>query len=331
MSVRRSAARPDPPAADAAARRLALIAADLGVAPAASGPAFPDVAGDVAETVEPWWADHTRVADQPDARPSLSLVPQVPPAPAEPTPPALPEPGRHAARRRRPRPGRPAVLAPIADRLPTLGMAQVAVVALAVALGLAVTTWWVLRDRPESLAPVAAEPTAPLVATTPTAPGATVPSASGVAGAPAPSTGTVTVDVAGEVRRPGIVVLDAGARVTDALAAAGGPRKGVDLTPLNLARVLVDGEQIVVGGPARPPAAAGASGSGSGAVPGPLVNLNTAGQAELESLPEVGPVTAQSIIAWRDAHGGFTSVDELLEVDGIGAKTLEQITPHVTV
>ncbi|TQK71912.1 helix-hairpin-helix domain-containing protein [Nocardioides sp. SLBN-35] len=339
MSVRRSAARPDPPAADAAARRLALIAADLGVAPAAT----PEAPGDVAEPVEPWWADHTRVADQPDARPSLSLVPQASPAsrasraaaPPEPREaPALPEPGRHAARRRRPRPHPRTVLAPLADRLPALGMAQVAVVALAVALGLAVTTWWVLRDRPEALAPVAAEPTAPLVATTPAAPGATVPSASGAVGAPAPSVGRVTVDVAGEVRRPGIVVLDAGARVTDALAAAGGPRKGVDLTPLNLARVLVDGEQIVVGGPARPqaaPGATGASGTGSGAPPGPLVNLNTAGQAELESLPQVGPVTAQSIIAWRDAHGGFTSVDELLEVDGIGAKTLEQITPHVTV
>jgi len=168
------------------------------------------------------------------------------------------------------------------------------------------------------------------VATTPTGPPAPVPSASSGAGAPAASPGTVTVDVAGKVRRPGIVVLDAGARVTDALAAAGGARKGVDLTPLNLARVLVDGEQIVVGGPARPPAAAGAA-TGTGGAAGPLVNLNTAGQTELESLPEVGPVTAQSIIAWRDAHGGFTSVDELLEVDGIGAKTLEQITPHVTV
>ena len=148
------------------------------------------------------------------------------------------------------------------------------------------------------------------------------------------SPASVTVDVAGKVRRPGIVVLGAGARVTDALAAAGGARKGVDLTPLNLARVLVDGEQIVVGGPARPPGAAGAAagtGTGNGGAAGPLVNLNTAGQTELESLPQVGPVTAQSIIAWRDAHGGFTSVDELLEVDGIGQKTLEQITPHVTV
>ena len=69
----------------------------------------------------------------------------------------------------------------------------------------------------------------------------------------------------------------------------------------------------------------------AGAPGGPLVNLNTAGQAELEALPEVGPVTAQAIMAWREEHGGFTSVDELLEVDGIGDATLGQLAPLVTV
>lgn len=332
MSVRRSAARPDSPGADAAARRLALIAADLGVAHAAGA------------DPEPWWADHTRVADAP--------VPErvEPGAPAAVTPlplplrreaPALPVPGRHASRRRRPRPHPRDALAPLAGRLPALGPPQVAVVALAVALGLAVTTWWVLRDRTEQLEPVSAGAAAPLVAASPPAsPSAPPPIAAPSTPRP-PSPGsadrssgsaTVTVDVAGKVRRPGIVVLSAGARVTDALAAAGGARRGVDLTPLNLARVLVDGEQIVVG--ARTSGAAaptGGSGAGAGAPAGPLVNLNTAGQAELEGLPEVGPVTAQSIIAWREAHGGFTSIDELLEVDGIGPRTLEQITPHVTV
>lgn len=312
MSVRRLAARPDPPGADAAARRLALIAADLGVA--ASTPPVAD------DTVEPWWADHTRVAARPEAARPVAV-----PVPVE--APVLPQPGRHAARRRRERPAARAVLAPIADRLPTLGVPQVAVVALAVALGLAVTTWWVVRDGTESLAPVSAEPTAPLVATTPSAP------TGAATDATPPATATVTVDVAGKVRRPGIVVLGAGARVTDALQAAGGARKGVDLTPLNLARVLVDGEQIVVGDPVAggPPPTGGSGAGAAGAPGGPLVNLNTAGPTELEALPEVGPVTAQSIIAWRDAHGGFTSIDELLEVDGIGPKTLEQITPHVTV
>ncbi|GAA1544474.1 helix-hairpin-helix domain-containing protein [Nocardioides humi] len=353
MSVRRPAARPDPPGADAAARRLALIAADLGVTaptvPAATAPALSSVSSGPSVSsapsvrgpegaAEPWWADHTRVAAAVDEAASPVTPEPVPPerARSEPAPevgeraPALPRPGRHAARGRRERPDARVVLAPLADRLPALGTAQVAVVAIAVALGLAVTTWWVLRDRTQPLAPVAAEPTAPLVAAT----GADPAPAAGEASAPATTTETVTVDVAGKVRRPGIVVLETGARVTDALEAAGGPRKGVDLTSLNLARVLVDGEQIVVGAPASaaaPSGTSGAGGAGAGAPGGALVNLNTAGQAELESLPQVGPVTAQAIIAWREAHGGFTRVDELLEVDGIGAKTLQRLTPHVTV
>jgi competence protein ComEA len=144
----------------------------------------------------------------------------------------------------------------------------------------------------------------------------------------------VTVDVTGEVRHPGIVVLDAGARVVDALDAAGGARPGVDLSGLNLARLLVDGEQVVVGVPPPPGVAAGAAAGATpspGAPGAPLVNLNTASQSELEALPEVGPVTAQAILAWRDEHGGFTAVDELLEVDGIGDATLGQVAPYVTV
>jgi competence protein ComEA len=82
----------------------------------------------------------------------------------------------------------------------------------------------------------------------------------------------------------------------------------------------------------RPAAVAGtAAAAASGAPPGPLVDLNTATQPDLEALPEVGPVTAQAILAWRDEHGGFTAVDELLEVDGIGDATLAKIAPHVTV
>jgi competence protein ComEA len=120
--------------------------------------------------------------------------------------------------------------------------------------------------------------------------------------------------------------------VVDALEAAGGPRPGVDLTGLNLARVLVDGEQVVVGVAAPSGAAADAvppSGGPSG--PATLVNLNTATEAELDNLPDVGPVTAASILQWRDQHGGFTSVDELLEVDGIGEVTLGKLAPYVTV
>jgi competence protein ComEA len=214
----------------------------------------------------------------------------------------------------------------LADCLPSslrgrvaLGPAQVAVVAVLVALGLAVTCWWVVRGDPEVVTPLAAAaaPSDPLVA---------VPSADPSEGLG----GRVTVDVAGRVRRPGIAVLDGGSRVVDALEAAGGARRGVDLSSVNLARVLVDGEQILVGVPAPVGTAASAVPT-PGAPGGPLVDLNTATQAELEALPEVGPVTAQAILAWRDEHGGFRAVDELLEVDGIGDATLGQIAPYVTV
>ena len=136
------------------------------------------------------------------------------------------------------------------------------------------------------------------------------------------------VDVAGKVRRPGIAVLPAGSRVVDALKAAGGARRGVDLTSLNLARPVVDGEQILVG--VAP--AAGVAGSLGSPAPaaGRLVNLNTADQPTLETLPGVGPVTAEAILAWRTDNGGFTSVDELLEVDGIGEATLADLAPLVT-
>jgi competence protein ComEA len=140
----------------------------------------------------------------------------------------------------------------------------------------------------------------------------------------------VTVDVAGKVRRPGIAVLGAGARVVDALEAAGGVRAGVDVAGLNLARVLVDGEQVLVGVPPVPGVAASAP-MPSGGPPTALVNLNTADAAQLDTLPDVGPVTAESILAWRTEHGAFSSVDELLEVDGIGEATLARIAPLVTV
>jgi competence protein ComEA len=137
------------------------------------------------------------------------------------------------------------------------------------------------------------------------------------------------VDVAGRVRRPGIAVLRQGARVIDALRAAGGARPGVDLGGLNLARVLNDGEQVVVGQPTVAGPVASASGS-EPPVTG-LVNINTADETTLESLPEVGPVTAQAIITWRSRNGGFSSVDQLLDVDGIGDATLAQLTPFVTI
>jgi competence protein ComEA len=210
-----------------------------------------------------------------------------------------------------------------------LGPTQLAFVAGLVAVGLAVTCWWVIRGDPHEVAAPALSSPASGLATpdAPAAPVASAPSSTEVGEAD----GKVTVDVAGKVRRPGIAVLDAGARVIHAIKAAGGARPGVDLTTLNLARLLVDGEQIVVGVAAPTGVAGAAVPIPPGATTGPLVNINTADQTLLETLPDVGPVTAEAIIAWRTEHGGFTAVDELLEVDGIGDATLATLTPHVTV
>ncbi|WP_458243715.1 helix-hairpin-helix domain-containing protein [Streptomyces sp. MAI_2237] len=144
-------------------------------------------------------------------------------------------------------------------------------------------------------------------------------------GAPGPGGTTaggteIVVDVSGKVRRPGIHRLPPGSRVTDALRAAGGVRPGTDLRGLNRARFLVDGEQVIVGGPAAPaPGPAGpAAGGPAGAAPAAPVSLNTATAEQLDTLPGVGPVLAQHIVDYRTRHGGFRTVDELREVNGIG-------------
>lgn len=323
--------RPSPEHRDAVARRLAQLSAEL-------AEARPPVDRAPADDPEGWgddWAESFSPA--PSTRlPPASAAPDAG-GPESGLAPAVPVPGRHASRR-----GGRLVEAAVPETLRgrvALGPPQVTVLALLVALGLAVTCWWVVRGSPSGI-PAPAVVT-PGVATASSAPHVTgSPSvAAGSAGVADPATGgaagpgsagSVTVDVAGKVRRPGIAVLDSGSRVVDALKAAGGARSGVDLSGLNLARVLVDGEQILVGEPAPVGVAASAVPS-AGAPGGPLVNLNTASQGELEALPEVGPVTAQAILAWRTEHGGFTSIDELLEVDGIGDATLGQLAPYVTV
>ncbi|MFD4874808.1 helix-hairpin-helix domain-containing protein [Streptomyces sp. NPDC058420] len=147
-------------------------------------------------------------------------------------------------------------------------------------------------------------------------------SAAGAAGA---AGAEIVVDVSGKVREPGVHRLPAGSRVTDALRAAGGVRPGTNTEGLNRARFLVDGEQIVVGGPAPAtvPGAGGANtagvaGSAAGAAPTAPVSLNTGTAEQLNTLPGVGPVLAQHIIDYRTQHGGFRSVDELRQVNGIG-------------
>lgn len=133
----------------------------------------------------------------------------------------------------------------------------------------------------------------------------------------------IVVDVGGKVRKPGIHSLPAGSRVADALRAAGGVRPGTKTDGLNRARFLVDGEQVIVGAPApatRPGEGTAPSGPTGAAGPAAPVSLNTATTDQLDTLPGVGPVLAQHIIDYRTQHGGFRSVDELREVNGIGER-----------
>jgi competence protein ComEA len=134
---------------------------------------------------------------------------------------------------------------------------------------------------------------------------------------PAPAAPTVMVHVVGAVESPGVIELPENSRIVDALAKAGGAREDAVLSGINLARMLLDGEQIVV--PALGDEPAGAS----GVTPPGLVSLSRGTSAELETLPRVGPATAARIIAWREANGPFASVDDVLAVSGIGPATLE--------
>ncbi|MFE4449648.1 helix-hairpin-helix domain-containing protein [Streptomyces sp. NPDC056796] len=142
--------------------------------------------------------------------------------------------------------------------------------------------------------------------------------------------GQIVVDVSGKVRRPGIQYLPVGSRVADALRAAGGVREGADVTLLNRARVLTDGEQVAVGLPGAPPPEGGTGGAATGGGgPAAPVSLGTATAEQLETLPGVGPVLAQHIIDYRTEHGGYRSVDELREVSGIGDRRFADLRPLV--
>jgi competence protein ComEA len=138
----------------------------------------------------------------------------------------------------------------------------------------------------------------------------------------------IVVAVSGRVRHPGLVRLPAGARVADAIEAAGGVLPGTDTSLVNLARKVSDGELIVIG--LAPAAGAGSAGSDIPADAAP-VNLNTATSEQLQSLPGVGPVLAAHIIDYRQAHGGFATVAELRNVTGIGDAKFSQLKDRVTV
>lgn len=128
--------------------------------------------------------------------------------------------------------------------------------------------------------------------------------------------GVVLVHVVGDVVEPGIVELPDGARVNDAIEAAGGATKPKALASVNLARLVVDGEQIVVG------VTSGEQSSGT-------ISINSASAQELDELPGVGPVIAERIVQWRETNGPFRSIDELTEVSGIGPAMLEQLRGQV--
>lgn len=143
-----------------------------------------------------------------------------------------------------------------------------------------------------------------------------------------PVTRNILVHVAGKVKRPDVYPLLQGSRVADAIKAAGGTKKNVDLSNINLARILVDGEQIYVGQNFETQKASyrGTSRTFRG-----VVNLNRATKAELDSLTGIGPVIAARIIAYRNQNGSFMSIEDLLKVSGIGSKTLERIRSRIAI
>ncbi|MFL6053629.1 MAG: helix-hairpin-helix domain-containing protein [Actinoallomurus sp.] len=205
---------------------------------------------------------------------------------------------------------------------------MLAVVGLLTAIVAGAYLWW-SRPEPRPVPPVAVSPAAHRAAPMAAASEPGLPAAPAT---PTVSSSPVLVDVAGKVRHPGVVSLQAGARVIDAIKAAGGVRPGAQTDALNLARRVVDGEQILVGvdatpAPAVPPAAS------PGATPpgGAPLDLNTASAAQLDQLPGVGPVLAQRIVDYRTQHGAFRSVDELRQVSGIGAAKYGDLKGLVTV
>jgi competence protein ComEA len=144
------------------------------------------------------------------------------------------------------------------------------------------------------------------------------------------------IHVVGAVVQPGVVTVPPGSRVIDAITAAGGLAPDADPGMLNLAAQLVDGCQIVIGWTNAPAGEVrqglgGESPAGAGGAAASTINLNQATEAELDTLPGVGPVTATAILAWREKNGPFTAVAQLQEVDGIGPKTFAQIEPYVSV
>lgn len=182
-----------------------------------------------------------------------------------------------------------------------------------------------------------------IVALRPHAPETTAVAAAPVEGPPGspvlPGTGGESADerrvllvhVVGEVHDPGVVELDEGARVREAIAAAGGATESAVLEGVNLARPVADGEQIVVPNAGTLDAVRGDADLGAAGAPGAPIDLNRADSDALQTLPRIGPALAQRIVSWREANGPFTSVEQLLEVPGIGFATFESLRELVRV
>jgi competence protein ComEA len=204
-----------------------------------------------------------------------------------------------------------------------LGARSLWAAGLVAALLLIVWTW---LDRPQ-VEPAPVTPVGSAIGSAAPATGPAEPSVGEVAG----TASTVVVSVVGQVARPGLVTLTAGARVAEAVEAAGGLLPEADPASVNLAAVVTDGQQILVGAPGAS-GAAGPAGGASGAVAAPStpLNLNTATTAELDALPGVGPVLAQRIVDHRK-QGPFTSVDQLDDVPGIGPARAAELAELVTV
>ncbi|MFB7616736.1 helix-hairpin-helix domain-containing protein [Kitasatospora sp. NPDC056181] len=201
------------------------------------------------------------------------------------------------------------------------------VLLLLLSAGYGVQHFWLARPQPVDVPGVAA----------PAEPAGSVPGASEAVPGPAPpgaggpeAGAVVVVDIGGRVHSPGVHTLPSGARVADALRVAGGPLPDTETKNLNLARVLTDGEQILVGDQAAPPT--GGAGAGPPAAAGPKqpVSLNHATLEQLDTLPGVGPTLAQRILTFRAAHGSFRSLDQLRQVSGIGERTYAEIKPMLT-
>ena len=201
----------------------------------------------------------------------------------------------------------------IRDRLATLSRAELIALVAVVGVTVAGAGFWYVRSLPAPVQ-VRSGPSEALVA---------APTAS------ASPTTVILVDVAGWVRRPGVYEFAEGARVVDAIDAAGGARPGAVLSSLNLAAPLVDGTQVLVPKESQS-APTTETGTGTSGATG-LVNVNSATNAELETLPGIGEVIAQAIVDHRTENGPFTSVDQLVDVSGIGDATLENIRELVTV